>query len=123
MSGAKRGVAQRSHKANPCTNLSWQEHANCTEVADPDMFFDPGRYSQALTVCAGCPVKAQCREYGKSMGGGVWGGEVFLQQNYSGLSTFLLKPCGTEAAQARHRRKGELCEKCRDVTSTRERRA
>jgi hypothetical protein len=110
---ARPGQAQRSHKARkPRPDLSWQEHAQCLDV-DPEMFFDPTRYAQAQLVCHGCPVKMQCREYGKSMGGGVWGGRVFEYKPPRGHGEFLLQPCGTEAAYRRHRRAGEQpCPAC-----------
>ena len=108
---ARPGQAQRSHKATrQRRDLSWQENANCLDV-DGEMFFEPTRYAEAQLVCMGCPVRAQCREYGKTMGGGVWGGKIFAYKPPKGVGEF--QPHGTEAAYKRHQRAGELpCDQC-----------
>lgn len=61
----------------------WKKSAACKGM-DPNLFFS-GRYTeeqkQAKKICATCPVKQACREYGLSLGvgeGGIWGG---LNQN------------------------------------------
>lgn len=45
---------------------------------DPELFFPfPGAIGQILeakTVCAGCPVLADCRVYAMSQSDGIWGG-------------------------------------------------
>ena len=41
------------------------------------------RHRQAQTICRGCPVMAAClaaRTGNPQLGGGVWGGEVFLEK-------------------------------------------
>lgn len=111
------GAVQKSHK-KPLSrqNLDWQERAVCVEK-DPEMFFDPARYDEALTVCAGCPVRAQCREFGKGLGPGVWGGRVQHGRARDAVPVGLvrLKPHGTDAARRRHHRNGEpLCPTCRE---------
>lgn len=50
----------------------------CAEV-DPELFFPvsdvPSReIAKAKQVCAGCPVLAECREYGMTQPEGIWGG-------------------------------------------------
>jgi len=62
-------------RSRPRHDTSWQEHARCVD-ANPAVFFDPARYTEALAVCAECPVQAPCRELGRGAGGGVWGGRV-----------------------------------------------
>lgn len=72
---AKAGVAQASHKAKRVRpDTSWLEMAKCVGE-DPQMFFDPKRYGEALNVCRGCFVKMACRQYGRG-DPGVWGGQV-----------------------------------------------
>lgn len=56
-------------------DLTWMRHAACKGL-DPNLFFpstgeDP---RQALAVCAGCPVKAPCAEYGLLEHIGIYGG-------------------------------------------------
>lgn len=52
-------------------------------TADPDLFFpdpgDTGAEAQALAVCAGCPVRAQCYARAVENGErwGIWGGVNF----------------------------------------------
>src|SRR5699024_7243525 len=63
---------------------TWMASGACAAPeVDPDLHFPdgtedslPGRrqIQQAKTVCASCPVIAQCREYGMSEPHGVWGG-------------------------------------------------
>ena len=57
-------------------NTGWQERAACID-ANPRIFFDASRYTEALTICADCPVKDPCRELGKGTEG-VWGGRVHM---------------------------------------------
>ncbi len=55
----------------------WAAYAACRE-ADPDLFFpaEDGDASQALRICAGCPVIEDCLDYGFMTKAryGVWGG-------------------------------------------------
>lgn len=111
------GTAQKSHKKPLIRrSLDWQEHAVCVDH-DPEMFFDPERYDQALQVCSGCPVLVQCREFGKGLGPGVWGGRVQRGRAREATPVGLvqLRPHGTDAARRRHHRRGEpLCPACRE---------
>lgn len=71
---ARLGRAQASHKPRQHRDWSWQQHAACAG-ADARMFHDPARYHLALQICAGCPVKAPCKQLGRGAPG-VWGGRV-----------------------------------------------
>jgi WhiB family transcriptional regulator, redox-sensing transcriptional regulator len=62
--------------------MEWRERAACLDV-DPELFFPisdsgPSRYrtQQALAVCAGCPVRAECLDWSleQNIMHGVWGG-------------------------------------------------
>ncbi len=72
MSGHK-GIPQMRPKRRHDTG--WQEHAACVD-ANPRIFFEPARFSEALAVCAGCPVQAPCRELGRGQAEGVWGNRI-----------------------------------------------
>lgn len=67
------GVAQI--RPRPHVDSRWQEHAVCTDV-NPNIFFDPNRYDDALAVCKGCPVKKPCAQLGRGQADGVWGGKI-----------------------------------------------
>ena len=113
---ARKGIAQASHKPQPKMDWNWQQHAACTD-SNPDIFFDPERYGEALLVCRECPVKPQCRELGKGQGEGVWGGRV-KRGGRPRMEESLLRPHGTDAAYQRHLRRGEpACEACREAHS------
>jgi WhiB family transcriptional regulator, redox-sensing transcriptional regulator len=62
----------------------WRTAAACRH-ADADVFFPEGdpsvpavaaQVAEALSVCAGCPVRTQCRDFalGTRQKWGVWGG-------------------------------------------------
>ncbi len=61
----------------------WQQHAVCREMTDlffPALYEQPAatemREWQAKGVCARCPVKIQCRDFGRANAEqGIWGGE------------------------------------------------
>lgn len=62
----------------------WKKYAACRGKGLTSIFF-ADRYTkeqaEAKKICATCPVKQACREYGLSLGageGGIWGG---LNQN------------------------------------------
>lgn len=59
----------------PFDRAPWMRHAAC-RGKDREMFF-PRRgenVSEAKAVCATCPVKAECADYGLPEKYGVWGG-------------------------------------------------
>jgi WhiB family redox-sensing transcriptional regulator len=54
---------------------AWHRRAAC-RGSDPNLFF-PARgeaWKEAVKVCAGCPVTAECLEAGMTQHSGVWGG-------------------------------------------------
>jgi WhiB family redox-sensing transcriptional regulator len=56
---------------------NWRLAAAC-HAEDPELFFpeDPAQSPSAQQVCAGCPVRLQCRDFAlrHSIVWGVWGG-------------------------------------------------
>jgi len=62
--------------------LDWHDNAACVD-ADPELFY-PGPYvhpSEALTLCARCPVIDECLEWALHYEGhGVWGGTSSRQR-------------------------------------------
>lgn len=113
------GIAQRSHKPPRVrVNLDWQERATCTQAHNPDIFFTPDRYEEALEYCAQCPVLTECRIYGSGMGEGVWGGRI--QKGEPPTADF---QHGTEAGYKSHFRRSEIpCTACKE-SAARARRA
>ncbi|RZQ60536.1 WhiB family transcriptional regulator [Amycolatopsis suaedae] len=64
------------------TYENWRNRAACRDI-DPELFFPltdmgPGarQVAQAKSICAGCPVRAQCLDYALDNGldHGVFGG-------------------------------------------------
>lgn len=60
---------------------AWREHAACTDL-DVDVFFDADREAEALAVCEGCPVRADCLDAALTMhlDHGVYGGATEAQR-------------------------------------------
>ena len=113
--GMSAGVPQRSHKpARPRTDLSWQDKAACTSIDDPDIFFQPDRYPDALQWCDVCPVVTQCQQLGAGMGAGVWGGRIQTGAPKAADNRIYVQTgCGSEAGYKRHWRAGETaCTAC-----------
>lgn len=56
---------------------NWHHSASCRDH-DPAIFFseNPADLTRARAVCAGCPVRVECRQEGEEMNWGVWGGTV-----------------------------------------------
>jgi WhiB family redox-sensing transcriptional regulator len=64
-------------------DLAWQRQAAC-EGEDPALFFEPDHYenprarrrreAKAKAICAGCPVRSPCLEFGLATPHGLWGG-------------------------------------------------
>lgn len=63
------------------TRQDWMTHAACKGATD--VMFPTGnggrkardiQYHAARRICAGCPVKAQCLDYGLHEEHGMWGG-------------------------------------------------
>lgn len=67
--------------ANDDRPTAWMARAACAD-ADLSLFFPEQKrgyhaisvVQAALAVCAGCPVRPECLEYGLSERFGVWGG-------------------------------------------------
>ena len=57
-------------------NTEFLDKGNCKTVQDPDLFFssDAGGIRQAKMICAECPVRLECLQYGESQEYGVFGG-------------------------------------------------
>ena len=57
------------------TPPEWTLRANCAGT-DPEAFFPEQGASNKLAkrVCANCPVRAECLEYGAAEHFGIWGG-------------------------------------------------
>ena len=102
------------------TPPEWTLEALCAQV-DPDLFFPDkgGSTSQAKAICASCPVREACLEYGLDDPNGLYGGlserERWKLRKQRGVKARRHRSnaaCGTEAAQMRHRRAGETCAEC-----------
>lgn len=54
---------------------AWREEAACRGM-DTSLWFAETASAQAAakSICAGCPVNAECREFGKFEPSGIWGG-------------------------------------------------
>lgn len=70
-------TARKAPSAAPARG-GWRARAACGDV-DPELFF-PDRagtdISAAQAICAGCPVRAECREFAEATNQvyGVWAG-------------------------------------------------
>lgn len=57
---------------------AWRAQAACKDHPHPDIFHprpnDLHMITEAKAVCAGCPVRAECAEYGMAFDHGIWGG-------------------------------------------------
>lgn len=125
----------------PLWRPEWQDHAACAAMS-VEVFFDESAegVAEAKAVCAGCCAWEHCLDYALSDSTleGVWGGMTYeerrellagrepvdrnRQSRASGLRARPerrqsrprdVKPCGTVAAYARHRRDGEpACDAC-----------
>lgn len=103
----------------------WMAAAECRDH-DPELFF-PNQtgngarqaVARAAVVCRSCPVVVECGQYARSLNVpfGVWGGSLRAQGTGLGGNR-PLAPHGTEAAAARHYRKGEKpCGPCLDAAA------
>jgi hypothetical protein len=57
-------------------NTEFMNDGNCKSSQDPDIFFteDAAGIRQAKMICATCPVRSKCFEYGESEEFGIFGG-------------------------------------------------
>lgn len=68
----------RRRKKPDAPDTSWMERAACRGVDARVFFIEPGGdVRPAKAICATCPVRVECREYGRAIGAtvGIWGGE------------------------------------------------
>lgn len=114
----------------------WRSEAACLGHPNPDLWFPgPGRHgdaAKAVAVCRGCPVIVQCRQWAQrhDPAHGIWGGVTAGERRqFRGHNAYhrpdrwvalALEQHGTEAAYARHRRRGETpCRACRNAKNAR----
>jgi WhiB family redox-sensing transcriptional regulator len=69
----------RDLNPHPTEDITWQDRANCIDIATDVMF--PGRNdplgpARAKAICVGCPVKTDCLDFAirHNEKYGVWGG-------------------------------------------------
>ena len=57
-------------------NAMFMDSGSCRDAQDPDIFFseDAAGIRQAKNICATCPVRSKCFEYGGSQEFGIFGG-------------------------------------------------
>ena len=103
----------------------WRDDAACKDSPTPDLWHPVGadatmtrekraQIALAKEVCAGCPVIQQCGALAIADAAltGVWGGMTDGER--SRLRSGNLRPCGTDAAYRRHRKRGEAaCDPCK----------
>jgi WhiB family redox-sensing transcriptional regulator len=95
----------------------WVADAACRGM-DPALFF-PERGESAKVpkaVCAGCPVQAECRDYGAGEREGVWGGLTAHDRRRLAAGNGKSRPIrhGTVGGYGTHRHRGEpACDECK----------
>lgn len=121
------------------TRARWTDYAACVGQ-DPEIWFadDAATKALALATCAACPVLDACRTYILAAEGNASPSSRFgiaagmspkarrtayeRARRAAGQTADPIKPrgwhyevapCGTPAAQTRHRRRGETCATCR----------
>lgn len=112
----------------PLQDLSWMEDARCVG-APLEMFFpDIGESSaKARRVCAKCPVKAECLQYGLGELTGIWGGTTdkerrVIRRNGAPPKKKGVAKCGTYSGHTAHRARGEKpCDACEEARRVYER--
>jgi WhiB family transcriptional regulator, redox-sensing transcriptional regulator len=93
----------------------WMQSAACKGM-DPDLFFGDGRerdgYRDAISVCSGCPVIAECGMYGRDERFGVWGATIPAERSPR-AQRLPPAPCGTWQGYYKHlRAKDGQCDRC-----------
>jgi WhiB family redox-sensing transcriptional regulator len=94
----------------------WAADAACRGMTD--MFFaergDSGTIKRAKAVCAGCPVRDECLEYGLHERFGIWGGLAPKERREPKRARAAIAACGTDSGYFRHRRLGQTpCDACK----------
>lgn len=95
----------------PCQVAPVFFHAADDERLNSEEYND--RIANAKSLCAGCPIKDECRQLGRDLHEvGIWGGETDEERRAAGYqprgfrSSDIIPACGTEAGAKRHRRRG-----------------
>lgn len=99
---------------------TWRNDARCKDIEDPDIFWSDGARA-AINICASCPVKQQCYDYGMDTKQpyGVFGG-VGARKRLSGGGPIPEASHGTKAAYKRHQDDGEYpCDRCMEWANAR----
>lgn len=95
-------------------SLSWMDRAACVD-RDPEIWFDGNTRELAQQICAGCPVRIECRERGANEYRGVWGGEVHMKKTVgvSPTAEYIGYEHGTERGYRKHLARGTVpCDRC-----------
>jgi len=100
-------------------DTAWMDDAACSGLPVEWFFIEIGcSAKKARSVCATCPVKAECLQYGVNETEGIWGGTSDEQRRVlrrTGVIGEIWKkepaPCGTYAAYTR----GCRCDPCKEV--------
>lgn len=103
--------------------MTWQDDAACQGMG-PELFY-PSSWgwtpTEGLAVCAGCEVRAECAEAGRSEPCGIWGGVYLGTGNHRHEGEAwrrVCRCCGTEWEQAKTFRGRPLLycsDECREV--------
>ncbi|HEY7821642.1 MAG TPA: WhiB family transcriptional regulator [Acidimicrobiia bacterium] len=106
--------------------MTWRDRAACAGM-DTELFvhdYDRPK-PEAVAVCAGCPVQAECAQYAVDLPGhrravvGTWGGqhnEAIWRQRIALIGSEPRNECGTLGAYRRHQRYGETpCGACKEA--------
>jgi len=96
---------------------TWFRDAACRGM-HPDLFF-PGRgepTAQVKAICAGCPVRDDCAEYGRDEQYGIWGGLSGRQLREGRRRRVTIIRHGQPMSyRVCARRNGEACRECLDA--------
>jgi WhiB family redox-sensing transcriptional regulator len=95
----------------------WVKDAACRGMG-PELFF-PERGEDASTaraVCAGCPVAAECAEYGATERFGIWGGVTPYGRRNPSTIVARTMTHGTVSGYNLHSHRREApCDECREA--------
>lgn len=116
----------------------WHLNAACRGHSDPDLWFPStgqlARAEQAVMICRGCPVLAQCRDWVDAHDPpfGVWAATMQRERDErrgktgttridQWVSDALAMSCGTAPGYDRHIRRDEPpCRPCKDAKNRRD---
>lgn len=92
---------------------AWMNDAACVG-ADPNLFFETARETDAKAICRDCPVEGDCYRYARLEGidWGVWGGQTAAERCGRGRPKIVMQH-GTYNGYRVHRyRDEEPCGPC-----------